>query len=144
MAQQVTDAEVQELARVWYGMLDRHDPADGYLPLLATDVEFQFPEGTVRGLDGFRDWYEGVIRIFFDEVHTLKEVTPTLKDGQVEVKVVVNWQASRWKPPAAASERIVADAYQTWIVTRSPETDKAVISRYVVDGLKYEPGSVEL
>jgi len=45
------------------------------LPLLAdADLEMVFPEATEKGHAGFEHWYERVIRIFFDEVHTVKEV----------------------------------------------------------------------
>jgi hypothetical protein len=58
--------------------------------------------------------------------------------------VVVNWQARRWKPPAAHSQWIGYDAYQTWEMARSPSTGKPVIVRYVVDELRPMPGSPAL
>jgi hypothetical protein len=140
----LTESEVQQLASAWYSMLDTHVPVEQYTPLLAPNVEFHFPEGVVRGLDGYRDWYEGVTRKFFDEVHTLKLVRPTLKGDSADVEVIVNWQASVWNPPAAKSERINADARQRWVVVRSPQTEKPVISVYIVDSLDYQPGSATL
>jgi hypothetical protein len=102
-----------------------------------------FPEATVEGFEGFKGWYDRVIGIFFDEVHTLKEVNPTIEGDTATVKVVVNWQASVWNPPAPNSERIKLDAYQTWEVIRSAE-GKPVVKTYIVDELKYEPGSATL
>jgi len=140
----LTESEVNQLAADWYKMLDIHVPVDEYVPLLADDVEFRFPERTVRGFGGYRGWYEAVTNKFFDEVHTLKKVEVTTQGDSADVKVVVNWQASVWNPPAARSERINADAYQTWVVTRSPRTQKAVIQLYIVDSLEYAPGSATL
>jgi len=140
----LTDLEIQQLAADWYAMLDNHVPFEQYVPLLAADAEFRFPEATVRGPNGFRGWYEGVIRKFFDETHTLKSVRPTLKGDSADVQVVVNWQASMWTPPAAKSERINADAYQRWVVVRSAQTQKPVISVYIVDSLDYLPGSATI
>ncbi len=142
----ITQAEVQELAEVWYKKLDVHAPLEEFKPLLAdSGVKMVFPEATVEGWEGFSGWYERVIGIFFDEVHTLKEVTTTPKgDNKAEVKVVVKWEASVWKPPAPTSERIVLDAYQTWEVQRSPETGKPVVLTYIVDELKYYEGSAKL
>jgi hypothetical protein len=79
-------------------------------------------------------------------VHTMQELDITLSpDGsRADIKLVVRWEASRWKPPAAKSERLKMDAYQTWVVKRSPTTGKPVITRYVVDELKLLPGSVPL
>ena len=84
------------------------------------------------------------IRVFFDEVHTLKQVDAKPTDEGAQVKVVVRWEASVWNPPAAKSQRIKLDAYQTWLVRRSPATDKPVIARYVVDKLVYDKDSAKL
>lgn len=142
----LTQAEVQELADVWYKKLDVHAPLEEFKPLLAdSGVKMVFPEATVKGWEGFAGWYDRVINIFFDEVHTLKEVKTTPKgNDKVEVKVVVKWEASVWKPPAPSSERIMLDAYQTWEVERSPETGKPVVLTYIVDELKYHDGSAQL
>lgn len=140
----LTATEVKELAVQWYRKLDVHAPLVELLPLVDENAEMKFPEATLRGLADFEGWYERVIRIFFDEVHTLKsvEVSPT-EDG-ARVKVVVRWEASVWNPPAAFSQRIKLDAYQTWTVRRSEKTDRPVITEYVVDELVYDKDSARL
>jgi hypothetical protein len=141
----LTDAEVQELAKEWYKKLDVHAPLEEFVPMLAEEgLKMVFPEATVEGFEGFKGWYERVIGIFFDEVHTLKKVDVTPKGEQADVKVVVKWEASVWKPPAPKSERIVLDAYQTWVVKRSPQTGKPVVTTYIVDSLDYYEGSAKL
>jgi hypothetical protein len=138
-------AEVQALAAAWYRKLDVHAPLVEVLPLLADEgLEMVFPEATLHGVAAFEGWYGGVIRIFFDEVHTLKKVESWPDEDGVTVKVVVHWEASRWNPPAAKSDRIKLDAYQTWRVVRSPITGKAVITRYTVDELVYDADSARL
>lgn len=141
----LTADEITGLAAAWYRKLDVHAPMVELLPMLADDtLEMVFPEATVRGWAGFEGWYQRVVRIFFDEVHTLKEVTPVIDGDRAEVKVVVQWEASMWNPPAAGSARIACDAAQRWVVRRSPETNEPVIVRYVVDGLEYHEGSATL
>jgi hypothetical protein len=143
----LSETEVKELAAEWYNKLDVHAPMVEILPLLADEeLEMVFPEATAHGHAGFEGWYQRVIRIFFDEVHTLKEVKLTsVSEEKAEVKVIVNWQASVWNPPAAKSERIKLDAYQTWVVKRSPQTQKPVIATYIVDlPFRYEEGSAKL
>jgi hypothetical protein len=142
----LSEAEVKDFAVDWYRLLDVHAPLEEYIPLLAEQgVSMVFPEATVHGFDGFKGWYEKVVNIFFDEVHTVKEVKLTsVSNTQAEVKVVVKWEASVWKPPAAYSERIILDAYQTWIVQRSPKSEKPVILTYIVDSLEYAEGSAQL
>lgn len=141
----LTESEIKQMAADWYLKLDVHASLEEYIPLLAEEgLEMRFPEVTVYGFDGFKGWYERVIGIFFDEVHTLKEVTVTPSGDKANVKVVVKWEASVWKPPAAKSERIILDAYQTWVVERSPKSQKPVISLYVVDSLDYAESSYKL
>jgi hypothetical protein len=140
----ITQQEVDELARDWYRKLDVHAPLEEFQPMLGDGVELVFPEATVKGYDGFAGWYDRVINIFFDEVHTVKQATMTPRGNEGDVAVVVRWEASVWKPPAANSERIVLDAYQTWTVQRSPATGRVVVTRYVVDSLDYAEGSAKL
>jgi hypothetical protein len=141
----LTKNEVQRLAADWYQKLDVHAPLVEVLPMLAQNgLEMRFPEATLRSIVEFENWYEGVIRIFFDEVHTLREVAVELDGDKANVKVVVHWEASVWRAPAARSQRIMLDAYQTWVVARSPETGRPVIERYVVDRLDFLPGSAKL
>lgn len=139
------EAEITQFANDWYRKLDVHAPMVELLPMLAdADLEMHFPEGITRGHVGFEAWYQRVIRIFFDEVHTVKEVKAEPGGGDVNVKVVVNWQAKVWNAPDATSKWLGFDAYQTWVVRRSPSTGKAIIVRYVVDSLDPMEGSATL
>jgi SnoaL-like domain len=138
--EQLTDEELWSYADRWYKLLDVHAPVEEILPLLADDeLEMVFPEATVHGHDGFKGWYDAVTNRFFDEVHTLKEVTSAGGD----VKVVVNWQAKIWNPPAPKSEWLGFDAYQTWRVRRGTD-GQPQLTRYVVDELAPMPGSASL
>ena len=91
----LTVAEVKQLAAEWYRKLDVHAPLIELLPLVAEDAEMKFPEATLHGQAEFEGWYEGVIRIFFDEVHTLighpdatiRDETPRLVEQGVRVRL---------------------------------------------------------
>lgn len=138
-------AAVETLAKKWYAALDTHEPLAVLTAMLdPRDLKMVFPEATLSGVDGFTGWYEGVIRIFFDEVHAVQSVAITADHGNTAfVSVVVKWEASRWNAPAPKSERIMLLAYQTWTV--SFDTDDAPrITKYTVDRLEYLPGSVKL
>jgi hypothetical protein len=137
--------EIEAFAAEWYRKLDIHAPPEELLPLVAEQgLEMQFPEGPISGVDGFRRWYEAVIRIFFDELHTVTGVSISWEAGRALVGVVVNWQARRWRPPAPRSEWIGFDAYQQWEMIRSPASGRPVILRYVVNELRPMPGSKPL
>ena len=142
----LTKDEVWDFATEWYKKLDIHAPMVEILPMLADkELEMEFPEGSSHGYAGFEAWYQRVIRIFFDEVHTLKEVTPASSTEEtMNLNVVVQWEASIWNPPEPKTARIKCDAYQRWVVKRSPTTKKPVIQVYIVDSMEYAPGSAKL
>jgi len=135
--------EITDLANNWYRMLDVHAPFETVLPLVAEDgFQIRIPEGTYRGRDGFKQVYEeGWIRHFFDETHELKQLNFTPAGDKAEVKVVVNWQARSWNPPEPRSKEININAYQTWVVQRSPGQGQPVILTYTVDLLEPIPSS---
>ena len=139
----LTKEEIDDLAQRWYRTLDVHAPVEELHAMIldGTDNEMAFPEMTTHGHAEFTVWYEKVTRRFFDEVHTLKKVEPSIEGATASVKVVVNWRASVWEPPSPNSKLLHMDAFQTWEVVRSPDTGKAVIKRYVVDGFKDLPDS---
>jgi hypothetical protein len=140
----LTADSVRTFAAAWYQALDRHDDIETILPLMVDDgLRLVFPEATKYGHQGFREWYVAVTNRFFDEVHTLKEATITASTGDsAEVKVVVNWRAKIWNPPAARSEWLGFDAYQSWTVVRG--ADGPQVKTYVVDELRPMPGSASL
>ncbi len=137
-------AEIEAFVADWYRKLDIHAPAEELISMVADQVEMQFPEGTVRGVEEFRAWYEGVIRLFFDELHTVTRVGIVWRDDRYRLDVVVNWQARRWNPPAPRSEWIGFDAYQRWEMIASPASGRPVVVRYIVDELRAMPGSPPL
>lgn len=142
----LAQTEVRQFAEAWYRKLDVHEPLENYKPLLADeDLKMIFPEATVEKFEGFAGWYDKVVNIFFDEVHTVKDVKLLSEEGSAATyQVVVTWEASLWNAPEPESKRIVLDAYQTWAIRRSEETQKPIIVTYTVDDLVYAEGSAEL
>ena len=146
MAGDALDAEaIRALAVDWYRKLDVHAPFEELVPMVADDgLEMLWPEGPTYGIDGFKGWYDRVIRTFFDETHEVRSVDITHRDGEAEVKIVVNWQAKVWDPPEPRSRWLGMDARQTWLVRPSEDGQRPVIARYVVDGLDLMDGSASL
>jgi len=141
------ELEVRQLVTEWYKDLDVHAPlVDLVAKVSVQGLEMRFPEATLNTVAEFGGWYEGVIRTFFDEVHALRELEITIPEGgnRADIKLVVYWEASRWNPPAAHSERLLIDAYQTWVVERSETSGLPVVKTYIVDELRPLEGSVAL
>jgi ketosteroid isomerase-like protein len=144
MSDTLTETDVRRLVQDWYDALDRHDPIAEVMPFLASNgLVMQFPEGTLRGADDFRQWYETVTHRFFDEVHVLASVDVRMVSPvHADLVVVVNWQARVWNPPQPNSEWLGFDATQTWSVVL--QDGAARIRRYIVDELAPMPGSAQL
>jgi len=135
--------ELWTFASTWYRYLDVHAPLESFRSLITEDAEFVFPEITVKGFAGYQGWYDKVVTIFFDEQHTLRVADiESETDSECVAHVVVNWHASIWTPPAPLSTRLMMDADQTWTVRRTDQGLK--VSKYVVNGMTYEPGSCKL
>ncbi|WP_336209434.1 nuclear transport factor 2 family protein [Nonomuraea sp. LPB2021202275-12-8] len=132
--------DLEQWVKDWYRALDEHADIEQLWPYLAEDdLTFTFPEGVYRGREEFRRWYDGVVRIFFDEQHTVTSV----EGDDRTLKVVVNWQARIWNPPAPRSSWLGFDARQTWQVV-TDDAGRPRIATYVVDGLDPMPGSASL
>jgi hypothetical protein len=140
-----TEANIRATVTLWYKALDRHDELPDVLRYLVDDgLEMRFPETTARGHAGFTDWYKAVTNRFFDEVHTVSTVDfAELTAERARLKVVVNWQARIWNPPAAKSLWLGFNAYQTWEVVPGPG-GRPQVKTYIVDALDPMPGSASL
>ena len=140
-----TEATIRAMVADWYSALDRHVELAEALKYLTQDgLEMRFPEVTSRGQDGFADWYKAVTNRFFDEVHIVTSVdVDNLTADRADLKVVVNWQARIWNPPAPKNEWLGFDAYQTWEVVAGPG-GAPQIKTYIVDALEPMPGSASL
>jgi ketosteroid isomerase-like protein len=144
MSSELTEASIGEMTRAWYAALDRHDDLESVLGFLVDDdLEMRFPEGTSRGHAGFTEWYNTVTARFFDEVHTVQDVTVvTQSPAEAQIKVLVNWQAKIHDGREAKSAWLGFDAYQTWTVVPGPDGPR--IKVYTVDKLDPMQGSAAL
>lgn len=142
----VTDEQIKAFAAAWYRALDVHETLENCYTYLADDVFMKFPEAEF-GYDGFKDWYNAVTHMFFDEVHVVQSVKGSLVAGAAEgdLDVVVGWQASWFVPPEAKSRRTAMNAYQRWTVRRSDKNQYGLeIVKYDVDRFEYAPGFAQL
>ncbi|MBV9691333.1 MAG: hypothetical protein JO202_16655 [Ktedonobacteraceae bacterium] len=139
----LTEAEVHQFVDQWYHKLDIHAPLEEFLALVADEgIEFRFPEVTVTDKAGLTtQWYNRVIRTFFDEIHETKELAITIEADRATLKVLTFWQLSVWDPPAPKSTRLAFLAHQTWTVKRSDKTGLPVMVTYFVDALDPVGGS---
>ena len=120
MADPMTMDQVKQFAAAWFLALDQHVPiAQAYSLLADNDLHMEFPDGDIRDFNTFKQWYDRVTNLFFDENHTVQTVEGTINGDRAEVRVVVGWQASWFEAPAAKSKRTSMNATQDWVVRRS-------------------------
>lgn len=128
----VTESEVEQFVREWFGKLDKHPPVEEMLPFLADEkLVMKMPEEAYCRHEGFKAWYKGVEK-FFDQSHTIRGLQIMVVQDTAKVEIVVQWLRS--EKNATATERGIKGFYaaQTWEVERSTETQKLVIVRYNV------------
>ncbi len=148
MSDSITEEQIKKFAAAWYLALDQHVPLEEAYQFLADEgLNMQFPDGDIRDFDSFKQWYDRVIHLFFDENHNVQSVEATINGDQAEVRVVVGWQASWFEPPAAKSKRTSMDATQHWTVRRSSKNAYGLeIVSYdaTAEPFKYAPGFATL
>jgi hypothetical protein len=125
--------QVRQFIDDWFARLDKHASVEEFLLMVADEnLVMKFPEVTAYGHQGFIEWYERVIKRYFDEVHTIKALEITPSNNMTKVKMILQWQTSIWKAPDARSQRLDFYAAQTWELQRSPTTQKLMIITYNV------------
>lgn len=140
----LTQAEIEQFIQDWFEVLDVHAPLEKALDFVAPEgLIMRLPEVTAHGVEGFTEWYERVIGVFFDEVHTIHAMRITPGEP-AKVEMILQWEPTIWAAPAARSTRKSFFAAQTWELVRSPKTQKPCISAYNVDYFLAAPGSEDL
>ena len=158
-----SDDNLKAFAADWYLALDNHAPTAELGTFLTDDVQMVFPEKTLTGgISDFKAWYSGgkyadgatapgVINIFFDENHNVVSVGAAAganrSGDQLDIRVVVAWQASWFVAPATKAKRTSLDATQAWTLKRSNKNRFGiVIARYnaMVEPFAYAPGFARL
>ena len=146
----ITPEHIQQFAAAWYRALDAHAPLSECLGMLAeNDLSMRFPDGEINDALSFQKWYERVTNLFFDEKHTVLNVSILdATDEQAEIAVTVRWRSCWWEAPAAESNRVDLESAQKWTVRRCATTRNAfgleIVTYILVDELKYAPGSAKL
>jgi len=144
----LTKERIADFVAAWFRALDNHAPIEECYTLLAEkDLRMQFPDGDIRDQATFKQWYDRVTHLFFDENHNVVSAEPRISGDQAVVDVVVAWQASWWEPPAAKSKRTAMDATQRWTVRRTdrnPYGLEIVSYNATVEPFKYAPGFAHL
>jgi hypothetical protein len=140
--------EIKTFVAAWYRFLDFHVPiAEIYTLLADQGLNVQFPDGDIKDYASFKQWYDRVTNLFFDENHYVQTIDAKIDGDQAVLDIVVGWQASWWEAPSAKSKRVSMDATQRWTVRRSKKNPfglEIVSYNATVEPFKYTPGFARL
>ena len=146
--ERLTKGEIASFVEAWFQALDRHVPVEEAYHFLADeDLEVTFPDGDITGFDSFKQWYDRVTHLFFDENHIVQSVEYDIDGKEATLDIIVGWQASWWEPPAAKSKRTSMNATQRWTVRRSDKNAyglEIVTYNATVEPFDYAPGYAQL
>ncbi len=144
----MTEQQIKRFVAAWYLALDQHAPIESVYAMLADPgLTMAFPDGDIHDLSSFKQWYDRVTNLFFDENHYVQNVVAHLRGDTADLEVSVGWQASWWEPPAAKSKRVALDATQKWTVrctARNPYGLEITYYDATAEPFKYAPGFAHL
>jgi len=133
----ITKSEVKDLVFTWFRMLNNHMPEEEINKMLYMEnIRMKFPETSITCSEDFSDWHSDVCKRFFNQEHEIKMIDVEIEDKIAYVKLIVNWKAETWDPPAPYSTNIDTYAYQTWEIIREPESNELKIQTYIVDKIE--------
>lgn len=127
--------QIKSFVYYWYSLHDVHADINKSYELLDNDnLYMKFPEITVRNLNDYKKWYDGVGTNIKSNLHYVKLLEVSF-DGphKYSVKVVVNWQGID-----KDGKFIDMNATQEWTLI-DPPSDKVthpLVQRYIVLGFK--------
>ena len=144
----ITMDQIKDFVAAWYRDLDFHVPLDEIYTLLADQgLDVQFPDGDIKDRASFKQWYDRVTNLFFDENHNVQTIDAKIDGNMAILDIVVGWQASWWEPPSAKSKRVSMDATQRWTVRpsrKNPYGLEIVTYNATAEPFKYTPGFARL
>lgn len=123
--------QIKSFVYYWFSLHDLHANINKSYALLDKDNLFmKFPEITVRNLEDYKKWYDGVGANIKSNLHYVKTLEVTFTEAnKYRVNVLVNWQAID-----KDGKFINMDATQEWSLVDPPskETTYPLVQKYIV------------
>lgn len=131
----LTDAMVRNVVLTWYSSTNEHRPVGDFENMLAEDVQMKYPNQPelITGRAGFRDWYAGVLKLYFDETHEVEAWDVKIAGNLATVVVVVRWECRSWPEGAARSKYEAFLSRQRFEIERSSEDGRVLIRKKFVE-----------
>ena len=95
MATPLTQEEIRAMADEWFKLLDEHARQVYLMPFLDENVVQAWPDYDVQNIADFEGWYQRALRLFFDEVHTIKEFDVKVNGDGSQFRTRLEWALAR-------------------------------------------------
>ena len=131
----LTDAMVRNVILTWYSSTNEHRPVADLEIMLAEDVHMSYPDRSesITGRAAFREWYAGVLKVYFDEVHEVESWDVKVEENRAVATVIVRWEARSWLEGVARSKYEAFISRQCFEIERSAEDGRAYIRKKNVE-----------
>ena len=106
------EMKIERLVKSWFTQFDQLPEDDGFfIKYLSGEVNWRMPEGTFKGHDGFRQWYQGARANFKPDCDHIVEQISTRKtaDDQFETDLRIRLKADTY-----SGETIDLLVNETW------------------------------
>ncbi|MEI6055168.1 MAG: hypothetical protein WCR55_03835 [Lentisphaerota bacterium] len=127
--------QIKSFVYYWFSLHDVHADINKSYALLDKDnLYMKFPEITVKNLDDYKKWYDGVGTNIKSNLHYVKKLEVTFAGAnKYTVNILVNWQAID-----KDGKFIDMDATQEWTLVDPPSKDitHPLVQKYLVLGFK--------
>lgn len=112
--------QITEFIQHWFSKFDAlPDSPTWFLPHLASNVQFDMPEGVFNGIEGFYAWYQIVKASFKPHCqHIVQDIQiePLTETDTFIVKLKVNLIADTYLESDFNGEQVNIDVDETWHV----------------------------
>jgi hypothetical protein len=131
----LTDKMVRNLVLTWYSGTNEHRPIEELETLLSEDVGMRYPnkKEPMIGRAAFREWYDNVLNLYFDETHEVESWDIKLDGNRAVAVVIVRWENRSWSARAARGKYEAFLSRQRFEIDRSAEDGRVYIRKKIVE-----------
>ena len=135
--------EIESFIRQFYVKADASAPLVWFLPYIDDSFHMVWtPTCQFDGTEGFEEFYRCLTGNLFDRVHEVHDIKIDVDGDTAKVSFTIHLTAKVWQAPLPKSIHAENEANFEWEMKASPATGKAVITSYVLTGVKFPEGSI--
>jgi hypothetical protein len=141
----LTKAEVKKVILKFWELNAKKKHVADFIPIVDENFKIVLKEKgkeviSFIGLSGLQDHQDGKAPIFYNQKFVLKSMRIKITNNEGIAKTVSQWHCMECRPQMAFCKKLIANLKHTWVIKRSPITNRAVIALHSCDYFRYVPG----